>query len=889
MTWKVVQLSSIALITDPKSGVLDTKANKQSMFPRSIPDIAIYRPHRLSEIPEASGSSRATLLKKSSFGFVDGMQEIGRPRKHNSPGDVDQSAPADDGHHKGLQSLHTRRPSSAQTDHESRAPSAMSLPLREIPKRRSSISILNQFDHDSRRDRRQHAATTSETSSGIIPTRVRAESPIRHAFEACAQSSEGQRQPPTRTFIRTTTPTDLFDGGETRHSRLEMFLRLQSPLFVGGGTVEGQVELRIDMQSSKKARMQPLLISTLSVDVVGVEEVEDSGRRIFLSLATELFNRQCPPPSVLVVSQTPERGSELYWQAKPATLTIPFCINLPLKLGPPPYSSRKATIRYLLSPSIILKLGEKRFTIRQMWNIQMLTVHDPEKALANLPSPLVATDVLTLALAPSLQTVKLTAGLHRQTWVNGGLIFVDIHIDNSTDRILKKIEIQLQKSILWFTHSAAATAEKKANNLRLPKKVETETISKNVIKKCKEWEGVCSQSSETRTCEIDIPKGHVTVGECRFFEVRYFIKIVAAVTRSKSIAVQLPVTIIHINSLDVVPNSLAQVAASVAAKRSQIPLTRSNYTKHSPYTQGQAFSVARQRVHDRGGLASENQRLAEIEALTRDFDESPRRAANLYEVDSHPPTAMIPGAGNENIREQRISCRKHSMLRPSCYHCHLLYTEQALRAGQQTGLRLPRLQVSTSGLGFSETEFELPPDTPRKVMLSEQERRMINQQRELRLQRNWTQRNHHRSSSMKSNDKSDGAYPATWKNVAMTPKPGRQRSRTHPNIQRLPDNVRHDQIGALRTSHQNLHRIPVQRRSRSMTCPEQLKPHPPGLNRAKSGMRRPGRVMRSIDYSHGPLRTSISQGERHVLFPSRPSSIQSESLSVQQKAAKQRV
>ena len=69
----------------------------------------------------------------------------------------------------------------------------------------------------------------------------------------------------------------------------------------------------------------------------------------------------------------------------------------------------------------------------------MLTVHDPEKALASLPSPLLAADTLYLAKEPEIQTVKLTAGLHRQTWVNGANIFIDIHVANNTARSLKKI------------------------------------------------------------------------------------------------------------------------------------------------------------------------------------------------------------------------------------------------------------------------------------------------------------------------------------------------------------------------------------------------------------------------------------------------------------------
>jgi hypothetical protein len=94
----------------------------------------------------------------------------------------------------------------------------------------------------------------------------------------------------------------------------------------------------------------------------------------------------------------------------------------------------------------------------------MLTVHDPEKALASLPSPLLATDTLFISREPALQTVKLTAGLHRQTWVNGALLFVDVHLVNNTSKVIKKIEVQLEK-ITLVSHPNSSLLE----SLRLMK------------------------------------------------------------------------------------------------------------------------------------------------------------------------------------------------------------------------------------------------------------------------------------------------------------------------------------------------------------------------------------------------------------------------------------
>lgn len=176
-----------------------------------------------------------------------------------------------------------------------------------------------------------------------------------------------------------------------------------------------------------------------------------------------------PPPRSITTSQEAEKGPELFWRTKPGVASMPFCINLPLNLGPPPYASKQFTIRYVLMPTLVIKAGDKRSMVSQVSQIQMLTVFDPYKALASLPSPLIATETLDLPNTPGPQSVKLTAGLHRQTWVSGNSIFVDIHIINKSQRTLRKLELQLQRSTLWYEHSAAATGDKNANQLRLPK------------------------------------------------------------------------------------------------------------------------------------------------------------------------------------------------------------------------------------------------------------------------------------------------------------------------------------------------------------------------------------------------------------------------------------
>ncbi len=657
----------------------------------------------------------------------------------------------------------------------SRATSAMSLPLRDVPERRSSASIFAQSRQGSGRASFQELPKWQvpplAPRSKTVSLRGRSDSPVRQALNKSAQSSEAMRLSPSRTVIRTTPPLDILNRGSIRNDRIELSVHLPSPLFVGGGTIEGHIKLEVHADT-KRSRSKSISINRLSIDVIGVEEVGDGRRWVFLSLGSELFDGNHPPPPALLGQQSKPHDSELSWVVKPASAVIPFCIHLPLNLGPPPYLSRQASIRYILSPTAHFKVGNKMTMARQTWNVQMLTVHDPEKALASLPSPLLAADSLTISHVAQSQSVKLTAGLHRQTWVNGGRIFVDVHVVNSTVRTIKKIEMQLEKTTLWYSHAAAGTAEKSATHLRLPKRSDTEIVSTSSIRKSKDWNGVLAHTSEVRTCELEAPRGHVTISTGRYFEVRYFINVVVSISLFKSCAVQLPVTLIHMNSLDILPNSLAQVAASIEAKRARtVPICQVQPV-YKQYHQGQAFVAPRRQSLDRARNA---RRMApnDISLLTQDLDNSPRRYNNVH---GHQLGRQSTVVQRENVAPTHPpTAHHHHKHHPSCYHCHLTYNEgderplTALSMVSQTGMRLPRLQVSTSGLGFSESEFEVPADPPpKKVMLSEQERKMINQERELKMQMQWSQADRKRSMDQVHTKRSNSHHlPPTWRNVAV--------------------------------------------------------------------------------------------------------------------------
>lgn len=70
----------------------------------------------------------------------------------------------------------------------------------------------------------------------------------------------------------------------------------------------------------------------------------------------------------------------------------------------------------------------------------------------SLPSPLTASDEWVRPRESALDIVRVTAGLHRQVWVSGTSIYVDVHIANNSRKMIKKIELQLERDILCYKH-----------------------------------------------------------------------------------------------------------------------------------------------------------------------------------------------------------------------------------------------------------------------------------------------------------------------------------------------------------------------------------------------------------------------------------------------------
>jgi hypothetical protein len=257
------------------------------------------------------------------------------------------------------------------------AASAMSLPLSRVPERRSSRARLRRRSSMSRLSF-EFPSLPLPPPSGLghtISERGRSRSPVRSAAARHNAISSTMQRTNTRTFVRPVRPSDILEVPIITHPRAVLELRVSAPLFMGGGTVEGQIHLKLDGGNlTKRRRLRPAMaIGRIAIDILGVEAIRNK-QSIFRSLATELLTEDTPPPSTMAI--LPRKKLDAFWETIPSDSILPFQLNLPINMGPPSYSSKSASIRYVLCATVVIRISEKVYFARQSQEIAVLTVHD---------------------------------------------------------------------------------------------------------------------------------------------------------------------------------------------------------------------------------------------------------------------------------------------------------------------------------------------------------------------------------------------------------------------------------------------------------------------------------------------------------------------------------
>jgi hypothetical protein len=209
-----------------------------------------------------------------------------------------------------------------------------------------------------------------------IPRRGQSQSPLQHvAARLDPVSHDTNRRIPSKTFIREPLSKELLEFPSHRHPRIELGLDLSAGTFVGGGSIEGTVQIKVD-DAERIRHRRTLDIARISIDLLGLEEMSGNRRCVFLNLATELIDENNPPPANMVDKQELVSFNDLFWHLMPSDTNLAFNISLPLNVGPPPFNSKNARIRYVLCVSLLIRDHGRQYIVRTSEDVTVLSVYD---------------------------------------------------------------------------------------------------------------------------------------------------------------------------------------------------------------------------------------------------------------------------------------------------------------------------------------------------------------------------------------------------------------------------------------------------------------------------------------------------------------------------------
>jgi len=91
-------------------------------------------------------------------------------------------------------------------------------------------------------------------------------------------------------------------------------------------------------------------------------------------LATDLIDEAHPPPTTMLAVEP--SSSSTQWEVIPSMSVLPFRLDLPVVMGPPPYKDKKVGIKYIVSTTVEAKIADKAEFVRESQDVAVLTVHD---------------------------------------------------------------------------------------------------------------------------------------------------------------------------------------------------------------------------------------------------------------------------------------------------------------------------------------------------------------------------------------------------------------------------------------------------------------------------------------------------------------------------------
>lgn len=391
----------------------------------------------------------------------------------------------------------------------------------------------------------------------------------------------------------TAPPPAALEQGKANKARVEVDLVLESDLAVEGGTLQGRMQIHVRKGSQKEG---VVFLAQPKIRVVGFEELlADDTRHIFYHHASVIDgDRSSGGPSepyYLDGSPTlssPETGAftalacfnggpdkEGYAEGKLGSHSIPFSLELPVSKGAKgSYRGKSAVVRYIVIGSVKLKSasGANRSIAHFYRHIDLFPYLNPAVVLSNSLKPIQATSSKGLFLGGSGK-VHLMASLHRNTWVAGQRVYINISVQNDTSKKINGMTLALIRTVTLYKPRPELDLNELARRNELdPDACQTSTTRKKIAEEELEmgqkgsrgvvtakgwWTGVEPGQKVDSSHYMQIPADALSISRGRHVEVVYSIKVSIGSSLSSDVSVELPLRVINFVSLDPPPRKKA--------------------------------------------------------------------------------------------------------------------------------------------------------------------------------------------------------------------------------------------------------------------------------------------------------------------------------------------
>ncbi|EJF66931.1 hypothetical protein DICSQDRAFT_43935, partial [Dichomitus squalens LYAD-421 SS1] len=352
-------------------------------------------------------------------------------------------------------------------------------------------------------------------------------------------------------------------------ARVEVDIVLESDCVVEGGYLRGNLKIRVRKRQKKEA---PVLLADGRVRVIGFEcAAGDRHQHTFYQRASAL-SAITDAHTRLYDSPPDEEG---FARAMEGVHILPFAMHLPDDGN---FGSAKGTVsiqsgvalRYIAMISVKVKDSKtsKRSIAHFYRDCQVWPRLQVDGVLASAPRPIQASTARSISVIGGGNKLKLTAMLHRLTWIAGQRCYVRVRIGNETKKTVKTVTLSLVRTTSLFKSNPDpdpddhAVAGNNTCQTTATHKIVAETTlersspaTKNHASAEGWWTGAQALQEVYFSHYILLPPDALSVPRSRLLEVEYSIRVTASAgALTSDVHVTLPIRIINFLSVDPPPS-----------------------------------------------------------------------------------------------------------------------------------------------------------------------------------------------------------------------------------------------------------------------------------------------------------------------------------------------